>query len=113
MITLWATSGELGETDVPTLDEGEVVMHAINADALDEAVRQIDKAFGPGYAKAHSELVAALVQAAAFDRVARVIEDHPASGELVRKTLAELTEMMEELEHDTRINGHDAELPTR
>jgi hypothetical protein len=43
-------------------------MHDTNADALDEAVRRIDKAFGPGYAKAHSELVAALVQAAAFDR---------------------------------------------
>ena len=75
-------------------------MHGINADPLDEAVRRIDKAFGPGYAKGHPQLVAALVQAAAFDRVARVIEARPATGELVRKTLAELTEMMEELEHD-------------
>jgi hypothetical protein len=88
-------------------------MHGINADPLDEAVRRIDKAFGPGYAKAHPELVAALVQAAAFDRLARVIEDRPATGELVRKTLAELTEMMEELEHDTRLNGPDAEPPAR
>ena len=112
MITLRpATFGELGETNVPTLDEREAVMHGINADMLDEAVRRIDKAFGPGYAKAHPELVAALVQAAAFDRVARVIEDRPATGELVRKTLAELTEMMEELEHD-RPTGH-AERPAR
>lgn len=88
-------------------------MHGINADALDEAVRRIDEAFGPGYAKMHSELVAALVQAASFDRVARVIEDRPAIGELVRKTLAELTEMMEELEHDKRPNGSDAEPPAR
>ena len=75
-------------------------MHDLSADALDEAVRRIDKALGPGYAKTHPELVAALVQAAAFDRVARVIGDRPATDELVRKTLAELTEMMEELEHD-------------
>ena len=77
-------------------------MHGINADALDEAVRRIDQAFGPGYARAHPELVAAPVQAGAFDRVARVIEDRPATGELVRKTLAELTEMMEELESTRR-----------
>ena len=88
-------------------------MYETNVDALDEAVRRIDKAFGPGYAKAHSELVAALVQAAAFDRVARVIEDRPATGELVRKTLAELTEMMEELEHDRPPNGSDAKPPAR
>ena len=75
-------------------------MLGINADALDETVRRIDKAFGPGYAKAHPELVAALVQAAAFDRVARVIEARPATGDLVRKALTELSEVMEELEHD-------------
>ena len=78
-----------------------------------KTIRRIDNAFGPGYAKAHSELVAALIQAAAFDRVARVIEDRPATGELVRKTLAELMEMMKELERDTRTNGHDAEPPAR
>jgi hypothetical protein len=75
-------------------------MLGINADALDETVRRIDKAFGPGYAKAHPELVAALVQAAAFDRVARVIEARPAIGDLVRKALTELSEVMEELERD-------------
>jgi len=88
-------------------------MHDINADPLDEAVRRIDKALGPGYAKAHPELVAALVQAAAFDHVARVIENRPATGEQVRKTLAELTEMMEELEYGTRPNGSDAKPPER
>ena len=31
---------------------------------LDEVIRRIDGAFGAGYAKAHPELVAALVQAA-------------------------------------------------
>jgi hypothetical protein len=87
-------------------------MHGINADPLDEAVRRIDKAFGRGYAKAHPELVAALVQAAAFDRVARVIEDRPATGELVRKTLAELTEMMEDSKYDPS-TGPDAEPPAR
>ena len=32
---------------------------------------------------------------------------------LGRKTLAELTEMMEELEYDTPPNGHDAQPPAR
>jgi hypothetical protein len=87
-------------------------MASINADALDEAVRRIDEAFGPGYAKAHPELVAALVQAAAFDRLTRVIDGRPAIGERVRKTLAELTEMME-LEHGNPPNGSTAKPPAR
>jgi hypothetical protein len=63
---------------------------------LDEAILRIDGAFGAGYAKAHPELVAALVQAAAFDRVAQVIEERPASGDLVREAiLTELRELSE------------------
>jgi len=43
--------------------------------------------------------VAALVQAAAFDRVAKAIGSNPAVGDLARKfLLAELTELTEELE---------------
>ena len=63
---------------------------------LDQAIRRIDEAFGAGYAKEHPELVAALVQAAAFDRVAKAIRSHPAAGDLARKFLpAELTELTE------------------
>jgi hypothetical protein len=51
-------------------------------------VRRIDEAFGAGYAQAHPELIAALVQAAAFDRVERVMKD---VGDLVRKALTELS----------------------
>jgi hypothetical protein len=66
---------------------------------FDEAIRRIDEAFGAGYAKGHPELVAALVQAAAFDRVARVLEQHPAIGDLTRKALfQELTKLSEAME---------------
>ena len=66
---------------------------------LDEAIRRVDEAFGAGYAKGHLELVAALIQAAAFDRVAKAIRSNPAAGDLARKfLLAELTELTEELE---------------
>ena len=66
---------------------------------LDEAIHRIDEAFGAGYAKGHPELVAALVQAAAFDRVAKAITSNPVAGDLARKfLLAELTELTEELE---------------
>jgi hypothetical protein len=66
---------------------------------LDQTIRRIDEAFGAGYAKRHPELVAALVQAAAFDRVARAIRSHPAAGDLARKfLLAELTELTEALD---------------
>ena len=42
---------------------------------------------------------AALVQAAAFDRVATAISNHPAAGDLARKfLLAEVTELTEALE---------------
>jgi hypothetical protein len=67
---------------------------------LDEAIRRIDKAFGTGYTKAHPELIAALVQAAAFDRVERVRKD---VGDLVRKALTELSELLEALCQDNRI----------
>ena len=66
---------------------------------LNQAIRRIDEAFGAGYAKGHPELVAALVQAAAFDRVAKAIGSHPAAGDLARKfLLAELTELTEALD---------------
>ena len=66
---------------------------------LDEAIRRIDEAFGAGYAIGHPELVAALVHAAAFDRVAKAIRSNPVAGDLARKfLLAELTELTEELE---------------
>ena len=52
---------------------------------LDEAIRRIDEAFGAGYAKGHPELVAALVQAAAFDRVAKAITSNPVAGDLAPK----------------------------
>jgi hypothetical protein len=69
---------------------------------LDEAIRKIDEAFGAGYAKGHPELVAALVQAAAFDRVAKAIRSNPAAGGLARKILlAELTELAEDLEEQS------------
>jgi len=55
---------------------------------LDEAIRRIDEAFGAGYAKGHPELVAALVHAAAFDRVAKAITSNPAAGDLARKSPA-------------------------
>src|SRR5262249_32002470 len=55
--------------------------------SLNQAIRRIDEAFGAGYAKGHPELVAALVQAAAFDRVAKAIRSHPAAGDLARKFL--------------------------
>ena len=79
---------------------------------LDEAILRIDGAFGAGYAKAHPELVAALVQAAAFDRVAQVIEEHPTSGDLVRKALLtelrELSEAMGEPLNDKPLDDHNA-----
>ena len=66
---------------------------------LDEAIRRIDEAFGAGYANGHRELVAALVHAAAFDRVAKAITSNPVAGDLARKfLLAELTALTEELE---------------
>ena len=69
---------------------------------LDEAIRKIDEAFGAGYAKGHPELVAALIQAAAFDRVAKAIRSNPAGGDLARKILlAELTELTEDLEEQS------------
>jgi len=61
---------------------------------FDEAIRRIDEAFGAGYAKAHPELIAALVQAAAFDRVERVMKD----VDRVRKALTELSELLEVME---------------
>src|SRR5262249_492691 len=72
-----------------------IMMH----EDLDEAIRRIDEAFGAGYAKGHPALVAALVQAAAFDRVAKAITSSPVAGDLARKfLLAELTELTEQLE---------------
>jgi len=61
---------------------------------FDEAIRRIDEAFGAGYAKAHPELIAALVKAAAFDRVERVMKD----VDRVRKALTELSELLEVME---------------
>jgi len=54
-----------------------------DADRAPESRRgdPIDEAFGTGYTKAHPELIAALIQAAAFDRVERVMKD---VGDLVR-----------------------------
>ena len=65
---------------------------------FDEAIRRIDEAFGAGYAKAHPELIAALVQAAAFDRVARVMKDCAVIRDPVRKALTELSELLEAIE---------------
>ena len=61
---------------------------------FDEAIRRIDEAFGARYAKAHPELIAALVQAAGFDRVERVMKD----VDRVRKALTELSELLEVME---------------
>ena len=61
---------------------------------FDDAIRRIDEAFGAGYAKAHPELIAALVKAAAFDRVERVMKD----VDRVRKALTELSELLEVME---------------
>lgn len=45
-----------------------------------QAVASIDEQFGDGYAKAHPELVAAVVQAASRDFLAVVLHDHVVSA---------------------------------
>jgi len=78
---------------------------------LDEAIRRIDEVFGAGYAKVHPELVAALVQAAAFDRLARIEERAPISGWVRKALLTELTELreaMDELPYEKLSNAPSA-----
>ena len=78
---------------------------------LDKAIRRIDEVFGAGYAKVHPELVAALVQAAAFDRLARIEERAPIGGWVRKALLTELTELreaMEELPYEKPSNAPSA-----
>src|SRR5262249_27973892 len=92
-------AGLVGDQFQAQMPSGDLKKNGGHNDARGSRRGRIDEAFGAGYAKGHPELVAALVQAAAFDRVAKAITSNPVPGDLARKfLLAELTELTEELE---------------
>ncbi len=62
------------------------------------AIETIDGEFGVGYAKQHPELVAALTQAAALDRVARAIAEHTNASR--RPSFVETAAAMNAADHD-------------